>query len=118
MRAIAIDDNRWLYYEGTHSRFGHAIWPMPAVSIATVLRSDVNIATKLPASDFINEAPMIFREDSFDPITRVRRGRLYKAPDSRPEDWRVQPHPAYPEDLIEASAQTSRGGLQRRLYAF
>src|SRR3954471_2108591 len=117
MRSIAIDDNRWLFYEGTHGAYGHAIWPSPSVNLATVLRPDASIEDALPKSDFINEARMVFREDSFDPVTRIRRGRLYKAYDTRPEDWQVQPHPAYAtEDMVHS--QRIDGRLSKRLYAF
>lgn len=38
---------------------------------------------------------MLFREDSFDPVACIRRGRLYRRADRNPGDWRVQRHPAY-----------------------
>jgi hypothetical protein len=34
-------------------------------------------------------ANMLFREDSFDPITKIRRGRVYKEVIGRNEPWRV-----------------------------
>src|SRR5690349_7675817 len=43
MRAIAIDENLWLFYEGTHAKYGHGLWPAPSVSTATVLRAGVDI---------------------------------------------------------------------------
>ena len=36
--------------------------------------------------EFINSKEVLFREDSFDPITRIRRGRLY-VEDQRGEVW-------------------------------
>ncbi|MEK6211444.1 MAG: hypothetical protein AABM64_13920 [Pseudomonadota bacterium] len=113
MRAIAIEENLWLFYDGTHAKVGHAIWPAPSISTATVLRTDDEVEAALPKNNFINEMVMVFREDSFDPVTRVRRGRLYKASDLRPEDWKVQAHQAVPE---EARYPASR--LAKRLYAF
>ena len=113
MRALAIEDHQWLFYDGTQAKLGHGIWPAPSVSSATIIRAGDVIAGTLPQNDFINEMKMVFREDSFDPVTRVRRGRLYKASDLRPEDWSVQPHPANPEE-------TRYPGLRvpKRLYAF
>ncbi len=118
MRAIAIDENLWLFYEGTHSRYGHGLWPAPSVSIATVLRAGVDIEASLPNNNFINEVLMVFREESFDPVTRIRRGLLYSASNVRPDDWHVQPHPAYPEDLRTASASFSGPKISKRLFAF
>lgn len=38
-----------------------------------------------------NSSPkFIFREDSFDPITKVRRGRVYVLGDIQPVTWRIQ----------------------------
>ena len=38
----------------------------------------------------LEDAPMLFREDSFDPVARVRRGHLYtRRTDASPADWRV-----------------------------
>jgi hypothetical protein len=116
MRAIAIDESLWLFYEGTHAKLGHAIWPAPSTSTATVLRAGDEVETALPTSNFINEMKMVFREDGFDSVTRVRRGRLYKASDMRPEEWQVQPHPAFPDEM--RVARVYGGSLARRLYAF
>ena len=73
MRALAIEDHQWLFYDGTHAKLGHGIWPAPSVSSATIIRAGDAIAGTLPQNDFINEMKMVFREDSFDPVTRVRR---------------------------------------------
>ncbi|MHB1528008.1 MAG: hypothetical protein ACYCXT_01040 [Acidiferrobacteraceae bacterium] len=37
---------------------------------------------------------LIFREDAFDPVSRVRRGRFYEKNPSQPVGWHVYPHPA------------------------
>lgn len=37
----------------------------------------------------LNLPNMVFREDSFDPITKIRRGRVYKEVIGRNEPWRV-----------------------------
>jgi hypothetical protein len=115
MRAIAVDENRWLFYEGTDAKYGHPIWPAPAVSAATVL-ADSEAYGAIPNTSYLYEVPLVFREDSFDPVTRIRRGRLYKESGHKPEDWQVQPHPAYAHELLEA--QNHGGKLPRRLVAF
>lgn len=56
---------RGLVYEGTGD-FLHAVSPTPVVTRATF------------AQGAEHGVEMVFREDSFDPVTRVRRGRLYQ----------------------------------------
>jgi hypothetical protein len=115
MPAIAIDENQLLHYEGRSSQYGHALWPSPVVSVATVLVNP-DETQQIPQNNFLPEVRMVFREDSFDPVTRIRRGRLYKWSGTHPEDWHVQPHPAYPEELL--AARIHGGKLKKRLYAF
>lgn len=112
---IAIDPDRRLFYEGS-SHYGYGIWPSPMVSIATILSPDTDISI-LPASTTdLGHAKLIFREDSFDPVTRVRRGRFYINPEgSQPQEWHVQTHPAFKEEVGNRDHQ---GNLIKRLYGF
>lgn len=91
---LGIDQNTWLTYEGSPSLFGHAVWPAPFVSTACYIgqlaewdRASANVT--FPTS------LLIFCEDSFDPVARVRRGRLYEWYSRNPCTWHVQQHPAY-----------------------
>lgn len=103
---LAIDRDARVFYEGT-SRIGIPIWPSPFVTIATILRSDAD-RKNIPARADLWVAALVFREDYFDPVTRVRRGRLYNRGDgSQPHTWQVQVHPALPSD----SRSVSSGGL-------
>lgn len=114
MLAIAIDDNKFLAYEGD-GHHGHAIWPAPVFSIATLLTKPEDIS-HIPASGFLNQTQFVFREDSFDPVTRIRRGRLYQTPGTQPQEWRVEAHPAYSKETREAHA--NGGWLLKRLNGF
>ena len=87
---IAIDGQTKLAYEG-QSYWGYGLWPTPVLSLATVIEGEDGFARLPPSSDLFN-ADIIFREDSFDPVTRIRRGRLYKNPGNQPQEWRVNPH--------------------------
>lgn len=62
---------RGLVYEGDGAYF-RAIHPIPVLTRAVCewLPDEVTTVSQLPA--------LLFREDSFDPVTRVRRGRLYQ----------------------------------------
>lgn len=87
---IAIDGNTKLVYEG-QSNYGYGLWPTPVLSMATLLGREVDVSQLPVGTDLLN-ALLIFREDSFDPVTRIRRGRLYKTPGTQPQVWRVHLH--------------------------
>lgn len=111
---IAIDTDRRLFYEGS-SNYGHGIWPSPMVSVATVLPPDADISGLPTPSSDLGHAKLIFREDSFDPVTRVRRGRFYVNPGFQPQEWHVQTHPVFKEEVGQRDHQ---GNLIKRLYGF
>ncbi|WP_296509379.1 hypothetical protein [Rhodoferax sp.] len=96
---IGIDRNNWLVYEGT-SMYGHGVWPTPVVLRATIVAVEEDWG-KLPTSMHIDDAKLVFREDMFDPVTGLRRGRLYQWHDgqTQPSTWYVHQHPAVFEDV-------------------
>ncbi len=103
MRQIGIEFHERLFYEG-ESAHGRGLWPSPTVLLATVLQNPP-VTDDIPESEDLGYARMVFREDSFEPVTRIRRGRLYsKIAAAQPHQWQVQPHPACPEEH-------SRGGI-------
>ena len=53
--------------------------------------------------------------ESFEAVTRVRRGRLYFASQMRPDEWEVYPHPHRPTEVGEAKP---RGTITKRLFPF
>lgn len=93
MRAIGIDVDEGLVYEG-NSPYGRGVLPTPTVLVATMFADEVAIE-HLPATEELTSAYHVFREDAFDPVTRLRRGRIYeRAPAGQPHQWHVLPHPA------------------------
>lgn len=111
---IGIDHNKWLFYEGNRG-LGHGIWPSPVVSVATVVK-DSEGWKNVPTSFDLAQAKLIFREDSFDPVTRVRRGRLYFWQSGvLQQEWFVVPHPTEP---IDPKALDHRGLKKRTLYTY
>lgn len=111
---LAIDRDARVLYEGSSS-VGIPIWPSPVVTVATVVRSDAD-RKSIPTKADLWVAALVFREDYFDPVTRVRRGRFYNRGDgAQPNTWHVQVHPALPSD----SRSVSRGGLiSKQLFGF
>jgi hypothetical protein len=76
-----------------------------------------NDSTSIPELAF---ATLIFREDDFDAVTRLRRGRFYKpSGDSRPSQQYAWPHPVH--GGIHGSSSpvaTATGAVERRLHVF
>ncbi len=87
---IGIDGNTKLVYEG-QSNYGYGLWPTPVLSLATLMVDEIDVG-RVPASADLFQAKIVFREDSFDPVTRIRRGRLYKTPGTQPQPWHVHLH--------------------------
>lgn len=94
---IGIDESTHLLYEGD-STYGNGVWPTPILTTATLISKQDDWA-RVPASRHLSDAKLLFREDSFDPVTRVRRGRLYERGDGvATQTWHVPAHPACPSN--------------------
>lgn len=96
---IGIDQYNWLVYEGV-APDGHGVWPTPVISQAALM-SSADDWVRRQLFSLANDAKLVFREDSFDPSTRIRRGRLYAWQDgqSQPQNWKVRPHPVIPDEV-------------------
>jgi hypothetical protein len=110
---LGIDQNTYLLFEGVSS-YGHGVWPAPVLSAATLISGEDDWG-RIPSSRHLADAPMIFREDSFDPVTRLRRGRLYERINGGYTNWHFPPHPADPS---ERRTMTDDGLLHRDLMTF
>lgn len=93
---IGIDKHLGLVYEGD-SNYGRGIWPTPVITSAKFVYPSDGDLKACSSSDLFGYR---FREDSFDPIARVRRGRFYCAQDSLLQQWKVARHPGSPFDSI------------------
>lgn len=92
---LGIDDSTGLVYEGVGSVPERPVLPIPMISQARLIKSRADWDT-LPAHYRGAPHSWLFREDSFDAVTRTRRGRIYQAManTSYPQpDARVMPHP-------------------------
>jgi len=89
---LGIDNNTGLAYEGAGGADIPSI-PTPAVTQAKIVERIGELAG-LPQGLFSDALSWVFREDSFDPVSRTRRGRLYQPyMNSQPHSVRVSPHP-------------------------
>lgn len=112
---IAFDPNTWLMYEGL-SNYGHGVWPAPMVSVATFVQNELDWR-QVPATGELRGAKYVFREDYFDPVSRIRRGRFYewRQGRSQPDQWWVHKHLVLPEDIGHRSHE---GRICKQLISF
>lgn len=85
MRELGICKSSGRLYEGNRNS-GTAVANSNPILPITMIGID------LPASisSIGGYSALIFREESFDPITKIRRGRVYRINESQPVTWRVQ----------------------------
>lgn len=92
---IGIHETNNLIYEGRDKGCGYPVDTKTILSQVS-FSDDLNEAKNgLKETYSPSNLDFIFREDSFDPITRVKRGRIYKASNTKPENWRVIAHPMH-----------------------
>jgi len=111
---LGIAQQSGLIYEGVNAPDLPSI-PLPTVTQAKLIESEADW-NKLP--NHLIDMPMswVFREDSFDAVTRVRRGRLYEpSGTSQPVQFQVSPHPYEDPMGVRVSPQ---GRLGRELFAY
>ena len=97
MKTIGIDTNNYLVYEG-NGTWGHAVWPTPAILPAAIVNEFSDDLSPVNNND-LQKLPFIFVDEGYDPVSRVRKGRIYEKNESQPDKWWVQPHPATPGDI-------------------
>ncbi|WP_176044326.1 hypothetical protein [Burkholderia vietnamiensis] len=111
---LGIDRQSGLVYEGLGGAELPAV-PTPNVTQAKLIEAPGdwdNLPSGLTSSPF----SWIFREDTFDAVSRTRRGRLYEPMGhTQPSSQRVAPHP-YEDPLTRAFGQGGR--LHKELYMY
>lgn len=111
---LGIDKNANLVYEA-RDRHGFAVWPTPVILQVSIAPED---QTRLNPQQKGGLAPhsIVFREDSFDPTSRTRRGRMYRADSALDCEWFVHPHPAIPSEIRKSDH--AGGYLRKHLATF
>lgn len=103
-RLLGIDDSYGLVYEGEHSYGAHLLWPTPILTPAAFLDST---AKEFSSANIGSPVTYYFREDAFDPVSRIRRGRFYKYSGASGVNWYVLPSPL----VTIPRTQVSKDGL-------
>ncbi len=106
---IGIEKHNGLVYEGD-GNYGRGLWPAPVITPAKfVYPSEGNLKAHSSSDHFGYR----FREDSFDPIARIRRGRFYHAAEQQPMQWtRCSHHPGFPLDAIDPQVHAKSKSLE------
>lgn len=104
---LGIEKNSGLIYEGTGSP-DIPVVPMPSVVHAKIIEQPADWKALPGPSEAFG---LVFREDSFDAVSRTRRGRLYqKMEGTQPEQHTVSAHP-YDRGLFPGYDKATRKSL-------
>lgn len=114
MKRIGVDQSTHDLYESVADSW-HPVWPSaPVLSVAAFVAPEENA----PTLNELDRAEMVFREDSFDAVTRIRRGRFYgSSSDLRPSTKFTLLHPVY-GDAGSNSVQVGSKYCERSLFVF
>lgn len=99
---IGFESNSGHWYEGANAP-QYVMTQRPLISQAKRIDCPADW-NNLPRG--IDQTPFewVFREDAFDPVTRIRRGRLYEPVLPQPKrDWPVKAHPDDFDDQLDAA---------------
>jgi hypothetical protein len=104
---LGIEQHTGLIYEGTGNPDIPAI-PLPSVVHAKIIEQPADWKSLPGPSEAFG---LIFREDSFDAVSRTRRGRLYqKKEGAQPEQHTVSAHP-YDRGLLPGYDKATRKSM-------
>jgi hypothetical protein len=87
---LGVDESTGLIFEGRTQYGAHLVWPTPQLTNAQFLDAS---AKEFPVNLPGRESTYYFREDFFEPVSRIRRGRFYKYGNSTGDRWMVLPSP-------------------------
>lgn len=99
---IGICESEDLVFEGNGTYGAQVVWPRPLLMPAKLISSISLDSELVPARiDATVSSEYLFREDDFDFVTRIRRGRFYKRRQiGQPENWTVMVSPPLAADSI------------------
>jgi hypothetical protein len=115
MSRLGIERLTGLIYEGRGDPT-HPAWPTPVVSQATLIETPKDLE-RIPRGLDHQPHTWMFREDSFDPVSRIRRGRLFqKFGNQGWEPMRVEAHPATYSDIRSLAMGDGRISKELSVY--
>jgi len=95
---MGFDRRTGLIYEGREAAT-HPVWPTPMLTQATLIESPANL-NDIPGDFNTSPFTWLFIEATFDPASRIRRGRIFqKFGNAGWENVQVEAHPALYSDI-------------------
>src|ERR1039458_1115570 len=85
----------WFFFAADGTYGARVVWPLPLLTPAKFI-SNMSLETKLvpEISSSLGIAEYLFREDAFDPVTRIRRERCSKrSQGAQPANWTLRKPP-------------------------
>ncbi|MFH1715852.1 MAG: hypothetical protein ABIF19_00750 [Planctomycetota bacterium] len=108
---LGIDRNVGIVYEGGNMSWGaRALFSTPYLFDLQIAETPEDALSKLLKSTTEFDR-LLFREDNFDPVSMVRRGRIYEPEKSQSRPRQCWVFPVNEADLVEAR---SNGGVVRK----
>ncbi|OHB65580.1 MAG: hypothetical protein A2Y76_12280 [Planctomycetes bacterium RBG_13_60_9] len=111
--SLGIDKNNHIIYEGYVLYGGRALFPAPHLFAIAIAETPEEALDQLKQSNHHNR--LLFREDEFDPVSMVRRGRVYEPNGSQPTQCCVCPIGEV--ELSEAKRESS-GVVRKQLFCY
>lgn len=110
---LGIDKNNYIVYEGGSTYWGaRALFPSPNLFDLQIAGTPEEALHLLKKSSEYNR--LLFREDGFDPVSMVRRGRIYEPDKLQPREWHVCP--INEAELKEA--RNNKGVVMKSLFSY
>jgi hypothetical protein len=115
MGRMGFDRRTGLVYEGREGAT-HPIWPTPTLTQATLIEEPSDLH-KVPGSFDDHPFSWMFVESSYDPTSRIRRGRVFQSFGN--VSWeivQVEAHPAVNSDIQKVANGTGRVGKELSVF--
>ena len=113
MKRLGIGETSGFIYESTENYPWGPLWPAPVVMEAAFI--EVQGAPPCPLGT--TRPSILFREDAFDPVSRIRRGRFYDQSRAEQPSWcNTLPHEVYGLWGQAVASANNHGG--HRLFTF
>lgn len=113
MKTIGIDTNDYTIYSGV-GLYGRMLLPQPTLLVANIFNAaEQEIGEKI--EDDLGITQFVFIDDGYDPVTRIRKGRIYQRYlSSQPHQWKAKPdRPSFAPPSAYTFAQFSLSAYLR-----
>lgn len=115
MSRLGFERSTGFVYEGRGDPI-YPAWPTPIISQATLIETPDDLK-KIPTGFDSHPHTWMFREDFFDPVSRIRRGRLFQKHGNQGwEPAQVEAHPAVHSDTRRVGG--GNGALKKELSVY